>query len=142
MNYNLKDKIEVTEEFIKELISKNWQEVDVIQKQLTNIDTSSTMGNELAHILKNACASLYTLIGCLENLLDDPEQPIITKTSKIAEIEPDNAVCDEAEDVLAEPEIPIAIAKDSHSTDFEPFEYFVDFDEPSGSPITDKDLYN
>ena len=72
MQYNLKDKIEVTTEFLNELITKSWQEVDAIQQQITNIDSTSQLGADVSKLLKNVCTSYYTLIGCLEDALEEP----------------------------------------------------------------------
>jgi hypothetical protein len=81
------------------------------------------------------------LIGCLESLIDGdiPQREFIIQ--------------DEHADMAAEPEIeitqePLATtdnqkrSADVDKADFEPFEYFVDFDEPCGEPLTDKDLYS
>jgi hypothetical protein len=142
MEYSLKDKIEVTEEFLNELIAKNWQETDALQQQIANIDTSTQLGAKVARVLKNTCTNYYVLIGCLESLIegDIPQREFITK--------------DEHDDMSVEPEIEtpqehLATVDNQElspnaeiNTNFEPFEYFVDFDEPCGEPITDKDLYN
>jgi hypothetical protein len=146
LEYSLKDKIEVTEEFINDIISKNWQEAESIQQQITNIDTSTELGAEVVKLLKNMSTSYYVLIGCLETLVENPntkfelsEQSVDTPPT--IEKEPELEVATEYPNVTDELEV-------SHVTnleaniDFEPFEYFVDFDEPSGEPITDKDLYN
>lgn len=128
-NYNLKEKINVTEEFVSELIKKSWQEAEQIQQQVSNLDTETVYGKEVHRLLKNLCTSYYVLIGCLENL-GEPRQDL----------------ADEVETVTA----PVIQKKDepvhdeftlNANSDFEPFEYFVDFDEPAGDPITDKDLY-
>lgn len=140
MKCDLKDKIEVTSEFINELISKSWQEVEALQQQIANIDTSTTIGAEVKRLLKNACTNHYVIIGCLEALVDgnalsstsdevtyDQETPI--EQTVASESAPDNVESDVAPDAPAE------------IFNFEPFEYFVDFDEPSGEPLSDKDLY-
>ena len=139
MEYSLKDKIKVTDEFLNELIAKNWQEAEALQQQIVNIDTGSQLGLEVAKVLKNTCTAYYVLIGCLENLAegDLPQHKAVAT--------------DEHDEVLTEPEAETAknsfvesepSATQEPNTDFEPFEYFVDFDEPSGEPLTDKDLYN
>lgn len=132
MEYSLKDKIEVTAEFLNGLITKNWQETEAIQRQIANIDTSTQLGAEVARVLKNTCTNHYVLIGCLERLAegDLSQHETMAQYESEAEGQQDSSVTQEL----------------SHGTnvnaDFEPFEYFVDFDEPSGEPITDKDLYS
>jgi hypothetical protein len=146
MNYNLKDKIVVTDDFLNDLITKSWQESEAIQQQVANIDTSTRLGAEVARLLKNTCTNYYILIGCLENLAENSDKNYLdTAEQNMSEL-PQRAdkpkACDvaqeseqESEDFLVTPE-----AYDQNNN-FEPFEYFVDFDEPSGDPLSDKDLY-
>ena len=147
MNYSLKDKIVATEEFLSELIAKSWQESEEIQQQISNIDNSTRLGAEVVKLLKGMCSNYYVLIGCLENLADgtvlsgtDSAEPLkAVDTHAIAEVEElDKKLGVEQTHgtILATP------APAGEETAFEPFEYFVDFDEPSGDPITDEDLYN
>jgi hypothetical protein len=138
--YNLKDKIEVTKEFLNDLIVKNWQEAESIQQQMANIDTSTPLGTEAVRLLKNACTNYYVLIGCLENLLETPNMEYRSTSKQIKEYTP------KALDAQAlpeqEPEEFLVSPVDAKQDDnFEPFEYFVDFDEPSGDPLSDDDLY-
>ena len=144
MKYNLKNKIEVTEEFLNELIAKNWQEVETLQQQIANIDTSTRLGVAVAKLLKNASTNYYVIIGCLEALAENPNTEFEVQTQK-TELE--------TTENITEPEVAIddKTATDEHealqvndqesNADFEPFEYFVDFDEPSGEPLSDKDIY-
>ena len=140
MSYELKNKITVTEEFLNELIAKSWQEAESLQQQIANIDISTRLGAEVVNILKNTCTNTYVLIGCLEALLDNnelkPDIQEIDDLPRYTSIELDyenNPV-----ETIAEPTNDPTEVKQS----FEPFEYFVDFDEPSGEPLTDDDLYN
>ena len=129
MQYSLKDKIHVTDNFLNELMSKSWQEVEAIQQQIANIDTSTMLGSEVTKLLKNICTCYYVLIGSLESLSDSA-----SKTEPQTEkIEPDVDKAVEPED--------FSILPTADTAEFEPFEYFVDFDEPSGIPLSDKDLY-
>ena len=135
MSYNLKNKINVTEEFISELISSSWQETENIQQQIANINTDTKLGAEVARLLKNACTNYYILIGCLEQLAEN-SGIAVTNT----DIEPESV------QKVAEPDhcdLPaeLCTAQATNTIDFEPFEYFVDFDEPSGTPLSDQDLY-
>ena len=144
MEYNLKDKIEVTEEFLNDLIAKNWQETEALQQQIANIDTSTRLGAEVAKILKNTCTNYYVLIGCLETLAENPNAEF-ERQSQEAEQETAEDVAEPVSTidnkiVSDEPNI-LQVNDVKAGVDFEPFEYFVDFDEPSGAPISDQDLY-
>ena len=141
MEYNLKDKIEVTEEFLNDLIAKNWQEVEALQQQIANIDTSSKLGADVAKLLKNTCTNYYVLIGCIETLVENPETELEVHEQEIeSEVTDDMATTEPTVDDIIEPEV-TQIDSTETNVDFEPFEYFVDFDEPSGVPISDQDLY-
>jgi hypothetical protein len=141
MEYNLKDKIEVTEEFLNDLITKNWQEVEAMQQQIANIDTSSKLGAAVAKLLKNTCTSYYVLIGCLETLVENPDTELVAQEQEIEpEVTNDAVTTEPTVDDVIEPEV-TQIDNIETNVDFEPFEYFVDFDEPSGVPISDQDLY-
>ena len=142
MPYSLKDKISVTAEFLNELISKSWQETETLQQQIANIDTNTKLGSETVKYLKNACTNYYILIGCLEALVENPNTAE-TEIETDAAI-PQNTVNAEAYDEPYKAEAnteEMPILPTVPTDDFEPFEYFVDFDEPSGTPITDTDLY-
>jgi hypothetical protein len=142
MKYTLKEKITITEDFLTELISKSWQETEAIQQQIANIDTSTKLGTEVVELLKNTCTNHYVLIGCLEALLEKPEavepetaeQPVVRDSTESAAIE--------REPIAEYTSYEGIDCRQTIITDnFEPFEYFVDFDEPSGEPLSDKDLY-
>ena len=147
MKYNLKDKIEVTEEFLANLISKSWQETEAIQQQIANLDTSSQLGMEVARLLKNTCTNYYILIGCLEALTENPGIAATYDADTHQTHDTDNLTLSDTcleQDTDLEPEFESEAAEQvgtTVATDFEPFEYFVDFDEPSGEPLSDEDLY-
>lgn len=142
MEYILKDKIAVTKEFLSDLESKSWQEIERLQSQISNIEDA-----ELLKLLNNLLTSYYVFTGGLENLIDTK---VIQKNT-----EPANKICAKEEpmqansleletrtelrgnDNLFEPRH----VKDVEQKDIKPFEYFVDFDEPTGDPISDEDLY-
>lgn len=144
--YNLKDKIEVTKEFLNDLIAKSWQEAEAIQQQAANINTSTYLGTEVAKLLKNTCTNYYVLIGCLESLIENPSKDFINTDSHVeaeciqkhydVETLDTPRAKQESEDLV---DTPTDIEQNQN---FEPFEYFVDFDEPSGESLSDKDLYN
>lgn len=136
-NYELKDKIQVTEDFLNELITKYWQEAELIQQQINNIDISTALGAKVVKLLKNACTNCYVTIGCLEALAENrAEVEDVIEISSAATAEPELHYEQSLEPTAAVVEQP---AKEI--IDYEPFEYFVDFDEPSGDPLSDKDLY-
>ena len=146
MNYNLKEKIEVNEEFLTDLIAKSWQESEAIQQQAANIDTSTKLGAEVARLLKNACTNYYVLIGCLEALTESTSIDCYNTCNKIDVDMPQ--IVDEPDKLEAEQELEsesedslIPTMNNELNAEFEPFEYFVDFDEPAGAPLTDDDLY-
>ena len=143
MNYELKDKIEATNEFLQELSAKGWQEVEYLQAQIANL-SDNAVNTKLQQLLKNLLTSYYVFIGGVEALEGEPIATVSTEEPQpldnTVELLPeDDDVVDtvevESEDALiAEP---VHIDETS-----EPFEYFVDFEEPIGEPLTDKDLYN
>ena len=141
MSYSLKDKIEITPDFVAELVAKSWQEVEHLQQQVANIDTESYLGMETTKLLKNLCTSYYVLIGCLENLVENPPAGIVAATAESpteipvkAEVTNNNA--QRLDDIELADEV-----EAQQNTNFEPFEYFVDFDEPVGEPLSDEELY-
>lgn len=137
MQYNLKEKIEVNEEFLNELIAKSWQETEAIQQQVANIDTSTKLGAEVAKLLKNTCTNHYILIGCLEALAENPKSAEEVETLQNTD---ELKVPEETIPLENETAMPASLRAEA-AVDFEPFEYFVDFDEPFGDPVSDKDLY-
>ena len=144
MEYTLKDKIEVTKDFLEDLIKKNWQEVEAIQQQISCIDTSTKLGTEVSKVLQNVCTNYYVLIGCLESITENPDTALIDNTEAIVTDQEPALECDVITTGHTEPSfnnLQMASEGGDQNLDFEPFEYFVDFDEPSGEPISDKDLY-
>ena len=136
MQYNLKDKIEITDEFLNELISKSWQEADTLKQQILNIDVDTNRGCDVAKLLKNMSTNYYVLIGCLEALLDKDEKAVF---NEIEEPTPEPVQQNVDEPVLKADDLSFSIV-DINAVP-EPFEYFVDFDDPAGEPLTDEDLY-
>lgn len=150
MNYELKDKIKITKEFISELEMKGWQEIEYLQAQIANIEPTED-STKLVQLLNNLLTSYYVFTGGLENLGDEnkivkvanftdkvcADKELITVNAK-KEIEPTKPNLDEFEEFFDEP-VKIGPGNDEP---FEPFEYFIDFDEPTGEPLTDDDIYN
>lgn len=150
--YCLKDKILITKDFLCELESKSWQEIEVLQNQIANIDDNEE-NTAILQLLKNLLTSYYIFIGGLENLT---ETSLSAKTTVGKDLSIDT-------NHLLEPVMEAKLDKDAldgtfevpsnaqtikmpqikaEENAFEPFEYFVDFDEPSGEPISDEDLYS
>lgn len=124
--YNLKDKIEVTRDFLNDLIAKNWQEAEALQHQAANIDTSTRLGAEVVKLLKNTCTNYYVLIGCLENLAENRNvgcQDAIEQTEADKEMFNTQLETEQEHEEFLNSPMPI-----EQKDDFEPFEYFVDFD--------------
>lgn len=143
MEYTLKDKIQITKEFLSDLEMKSWQEIENLQNQIANIETTPETV-EVIKLLKNLLTSYYVFTGGLESLSDVkttykiPETTVKTEVEKeVIPIEPTIEIEATAEETFE----PI-FADETEQQDFEPFEYFVDFDEPEGDPISDEDLYS
>ena len=83
--------------------------------------------------------SYYVFAGRLESLLTDLDKKdlIDTDFKKI------NDITEPAELDISLKETEPEIEKCPNKADkaFEPFEYFVDFDDPVGKPLTDADIY-
>lgn len=138
MNIVLKDKIKVDNNFINDLIAKSWQDSESIQSQISSIEIDSPQAAKIVALLKDLLTSYYIFTGCLENLEGEPvntielapaiQQEDSENISKVPTMENviDTATLDEFDT----------------ETSNEPFEYYVDFDEPIGEPLTDDDLYS
>lgn len=148
MEYCLKDKIVVTKDFLNDLETKSWQEIEHLQNQIANIEANKESA-PLLKLLNNLLTSYYVFTGGLENLgggssevaFDNDEKDLTQATTANETInEPDDSDTVQAvEDTKFTTMLGTTAAK---TADFEPFEYFVDFDEPSGEALTDEDLYN
>ena len=139
MEYTLKDKITVTKEFIEELAEKSWRDIEHIQSQLANLaDTEDS--KKVGKLLNNLLTSYYVFVGGLENInnISYDQEPLIDTS-----VAPELMITDEP--VIVEPEyepIEIEAPLENELEVSEPFEYFVDFDDPIGEPLTDDDLYS
>lgn len=141
MNLELKNKLQISEDYIEELVNKSWQEIETLQTQVNNLE-SDPVSVSLKTLIKNLLTSYYVFVGGLENLQDEFRE--LSNSFSTAEKEP-----------LEEPELELeatsmTLAENNQINDnkfliqeelSEPFEYFVDFDEPIGDPISDIDLY-
>jgi hypothetical protein len=150
MEYTLKDKIQVNKDFLAELEIKSWQEIEHLQNQIANIEMTAESA-ELVKLLNSLLTSYYVFAGGLENLNDDtkvikaadftdkvcPDKELIPVGTKEEAVSNDSGL-DEIDHFLNEP----VKTETIDDAAFEPFEYFVDFDEPTGEPLTDDDIYN
>lgn len=149
MGYILKDKVLITKEFLNDLETKSWQEIEHLQNQIANIEiTPETVG--VIKLLKSLLTSYYVFIGGLENLADIPSTHKVRDFSDKVYTEKDQVLVNIKEPVKKiESELyttddifeSFTVAKGPKEAVSEPFEYFVDFEEPIGDPISDEDLY-
>ena len=146
MNIELKDKIKITDEYLQELISKSWHESENLQRQIKALSVISSKDAKVVELLKQLLTNYQIFIGCLEGLSEETFEEVKTK-AVLPEFESEPVVSEVVIDESLTDEITFL---ETNSTDTllesvevqEPFEYFVDFDDPVGEPITDKDLYN
>lgn len=146
MNIELKDKIKITDEYLQELISKSWHESENLQRQIKALHVISSKDAKVVELLKQLLTNYQIFIGCLESLSEETFEEVKTK-AVLPEFESEPVVSEAVIDESLTDEITFL---ETNSTDTlmesvevqEPFEYFVDFDDPVGEPITDKDLYN
>lgn len=138
MSIVLKDKIKIDENFIDDLIAKSWQDSESIQNQIDSIEVDSAVAAKIVKLLKDLLTSYYVFTGCLENI--ENESIDIIKAEPVPVVEAPKIIPEKPVKVAA-PEVDILPELD-YETEAEPFEYFVDFDEPTGEPLTDDDLYN
>ena len=146
MNIELKDKIKITDEYLQDLISKSWHESENLQRQIKALNVISSRDAKVVELLKQLLTNYQIFIGCLEGLSEETFEEVKTKAI-LPEFESEPAVSD----VVIEENLTDEITfLETNSADTlmesvevqEPFEYFVDFDDPVGEPLTDKDLYN
>ena len=139
-NFDLKQKLAVDKTVINDLIAKSWQESDNIQTQIESIEQGSDLASKtVLDALNGLLTSYYVFAGRLESLLADLDKKdlIDTDFKKI------NDITEPAELDISLKEAEPEIEKCPNKADkaFEPFEYFVDFDDPVGKPLTDADIY-
>lgn len=137
--YNLKNKISVTKDFLEEIISKSWQDIENLKSQISNIANVTPQDKALHALLNNLLTNYYVFAGCLENLETDFTTVAYTSTAEEPQVIQLNAKQVEPEEHV---QVTQPLDEPNNTDDFEPFEYFVDFDEPTGEKLTDKDLYN
>ena len=71
MNYELKDKINVTKALLSELAIKSWQEIEQLQTQIANL-ADGPINDKLRQLFKNLLTSYYVFTGGIELLESEP----------------------------------------------------------------------
>lgn len=132
MTYSLDNKIIVTKEFLEMLETQGWHEIENLQTQLANIEVNN-QSTEVIQLLKNLLTSYYVFVGGIENLNYNNEK--ISAVDKIDVLEQEAPT-----DILTD-EVSKLSSTILSKQEIEPFEYFVDFDEPYGEALSDEDLY-
>lgn len=139
-NFDLKQKLAVDKTVINDLIAKSWQESDNIQTQIESIEQGSDLASKtVLDALNGLLTSYYVFAGRLESLLTDLDKKDLIET----DFKKINDITEPAELDISLKETEPEIEKCPNKADkaFEPFEYFVDFDDPVGKPLTDADIY-
>jgi hypothetical protein len=161
MGIVLKDKIKIDKNFIDDLIAKSWQDSESIQNQIDSIEVDSAVAAKTVKLLKDLLTSYYVFTGCLENIENEsievaepikatepkvivPKKPVAIPEEPVEVKTPEFVIPADEIDITAPVTNFNSTYNDTVYTDIasEPFEYFVDFDEPTGEPLTDDDLYN
>lgn len=153
MSILLKDKIKADKSFISDLIAKSWEDSESIQNQINSIEVDSATAEKVVQLLKELLTSYYVFTGCLENLENEPievikpkavvSEPIVVPEATVKTEIPEYVVSTDSIDM----DVPVTRFNSTYNdeiytdTTSEPFEYFVDFDDPVGEPLTDDDLY-
>ena len=137
---------DISKELIKNFTDKSWQEIENIKLQLNSLSKNTHVEKAAHAALNDLLTSYYIFVGRLESLLDDGSIANMAETEKRPAAKPEhptvipNVDVHNTKDTFID-NIPKVQITDSTDVDFEPFEYFVDFDEPVGNPLSDKDLY-
>lgn len=150
------DELPIT--FITSFVSRGWEEVGMLKEQIKALKTEFKNVDKIEEILQGLIDAYLINIGQLELFLqenDYVEVPEVeeTETEESEESEEEVEAEEEPEVKVIKVEVPEEEEKDEENEtgrvvmqpapkDFEAFEYFVDFDEPYGDPLTDDDIYN
>lgn len=130
------DSISINSKFLENMLNQGWLEIENLQGQINSLKEDESM-QAVSKLLTKLLTSYYIFVGGLETLIDntnsinDPEETSVeTKNTTYTN------------DKVQDTDISKDLNTSSNDDVFEPFEYFVDFDEPSGIALTDEDLYN
>lgn len=134
------DKVTVDNDLLNDIITKTWHDIENIKSQIEMLDNTDAKTVEFKKLLNTLLTNYYIFVGCIENIItdfDDAKQVVepqeteeIKNIENISTAEPYSITTNNTQYDLK-----------VHEDNFEPFEYFVDFDEPFGEKITDEDLY-
>lgn len=156
----VKEKMPVS--FLTYMLSKSWDEIGNIKDQLFGLDNMYTDAEILRAPLEQLLDSHLVFAGQLEALVQGTGEIKIPEPTSIAPVEPEvvaqeilpeddlgsqeiviepivEPVDDELDDNIEAPKPEVKEPAKTFDTDFE---YFVDFDDPVGDPLTDADLYD
>jgi hypothetical protein len=140
MKITLTEKLVVTDTFLADLIDKSWQEIEHLQTQIANIEATEA-SVEVVRLLKQLLTNYYVFVGGLENINNSNSTTVAKIVDTTSTKSLPTPVTIETEPEVSFDDQPMTTPEYTQM-DSEPFEYFVDFDEPTGEPLTDEDLYN
>lgn len=136
--------------FITSFVSRGWEEVGMLKEQIKALkdEFGGKSIEKVEEIFQGLIDAYLINIGQLELFLQENNYVEVPDVEEIKVEEPEEEK--ETEDTKDEEEIEEVIETEEETEveetetprDFEAFEYFVDFDEPEGEALTDKDLYN
>jgi hypothetical protein len=166
----VKEKMPVS--FLTYMLSKSWDEIGNIKDQLFGLDSMYTDAEVLRAPLEQLLDSHLVFAGQLEALVQgtgeikipEVDAPAVPENDAPVEALPEDDLGSEPiviEPVIEPKEPVVAVANDAEldndievKSEVKPeikapvktfdtdFEYFVDFDDPVGEPLTDADLYD
>lgn len=136
--------------FITSFVSRGWEEVGMLKEQIKALkeEFGGKSIEKVEEIFQGLIDAYLINIGQLELFLQENNYVEVPDVEEIKVEEPkeekeDEDVKDEEEiEEVIETEEEAEVKETETPRDFEAFEYFVDFDEPEGEALTDKDLYN
>ena len=152
--------------FLTDFISKGWEEVGYLKADIEAIREAYKGTKPIENLIQDLIDAYLVCIGQLESHLHDnkyldyPEESGLSGTKLEEELE--IKVSTDKIEIKTEENTPVVVNEDDDlitigveeeitekevkpsKVDVEPFEYFVDFDEPDMSQprLTDKELYN
>lgn len=133
------NKIVIDKGYLNELINKNWQDIENLQRQINSLSDEDFKTIELKKLLNNLLTSYYVFTGCTENILANFDDKISSNIIAQDNLNIESNIVNKIETNMVNP-IDYNINSCNKETDFEPFEYFVDFDDPIGEKPTDEDI--
>jgi hypothetical protein len=165
----VKEKMPVS--FLTYMLSKSWDEIGNIKDQLFGLDNMYTDAEILRGPLEQLLDSHLIFAGQLEALVQRTGEieipdvaPVVPEKDAPVEVLPEDDLGSEpiAIEPVIEPKEPVVVVVNDDELDGDieakpevkpevkapvktfdtDFEYFVDFDDPVGEPITDADLYD